>query len=119
MIGLITLGRKPTGKRRAGNPHAAFEVAKAGNEAMGRTEAPGIDESPGNSYSPIPNTTAPVLGPSTEGFDTKICRKRRRCWKSYMKAEIRQPKGVLSGFFSTPKAKTSYPYAFNLKDFSI
>jgi len=37
---------------------------------MGRTEAPGYGESPGNSYSPIPNVTAPVLDPTTEGFDT-------------------------------------------------
>ena len=36
---------------------------------MGRTEAPGIGESPGNSYSPIPNATAPALDPTTEGFD--------------------------------------------------
>ena len=70
VIGLITLGRKPPGKRRAGNPHAAFEAAGAGNGAMGRTEAPGIGESPGNSYSPIPNATAPALDPTTEGFDT-------------------------------------------------
>ena len=70
MIGLITLGRKPTGKRRAGNPHAAFEVAGAGNGAMGRTEAPGYGESPGNSYSPVPTATAPALDPTTEGFDT-------------------------------------------------
>jgi hypothetical protein len=69
-IGRITLGRKLPGKRRAGNPHAAFEVAGAGNGTMGRTEAPGYGESPGNSYSPIPNVTAPVLDPTTEGFDT-------------------------------------------------
>ena len=37
---------------------------------MGRTEAPGYGESPGNSYSPVPNATAPALDPTTEGFDT-------------------------------------------------
>jgi hypothetical protein len=31
MISLITLGVKSTGERSAGNPHAAFDVAGAGN----------------------------------------------------------------------------------------
>jgi hypothetical protein len=35
-IGPITLGVKQTGERRAGNPHAAFEVAEAGNVAWSR-----------------------------------------------------------------------------------
>jgi hypothetical protein len=30
-IGLMTLDRKTTGKRSAGNPHAAFDEAGAGN----------------------------------------------------------------------------------------
>ncbi len=34
MIGLITLGAKQAGKRSAGNPHAAFDVAGAGNVIM-------------------------------------------------------------------------------------
>ena len=34
MIGLITLDVKQTGKRSAGNPHAAFDVAGAGNVTM-------------------------------------------------------------------------------------
>ena len=33
MIGPITLGVKQTGERSAGNPHAAFDVAGAGNVA--------------------------------------------------------------------------------------
>ena len=33
-LGLITLGMKRAGKRSAGNPHAAFDVAGAGNVAM-------------------------------------------------------------------------------------
>jgi hypothetical protein len=45
MIGLITLGVKRTGKPSAGNLHAGFDVAGAGNEAMGRIEAPAIGES--------------------------------------------------------------------------
>ena len=34
MIGPITLDMKRTGKRSAGKPHAAFDVAGAGNVAM-------------------------------------------------------------------------------------
>ena len=45
MIGPITLGAKRTGKPSAGNPHAGFDVAGAGNGAMGWTEAPAIGES--------------------------------------------------------------------------
>ena len=44
-IGLITLGAKRTGKLSAGNPHAGFDVAGAGNGAMGRIEAPARCES--------------------------------------------------------------------------
>jgi len=40
MLGLIILGEKCAGKRSAGNPHAAFDVAGAGNGATAsRTEA--------------------------------------------------------------------------------
>src|SRR6266567_6223996 len=35
-IGPITLGAKQTGERRAGNPHAAFDEAGAGNVAWSR-----------------------------------------------------------------------------------
>src|SRR6516162_7341789 len=35
-IGPITLGAKQTGERRAGNPHAAFDVAGTGNVAWSR-----------------------------------------------------------------------------------
>src|SRR5215475_10457805 len=35
-MGPINLGVKQTGERRAGNPHAAFEVAGAGNVAWSR-----------------------------------------------------------------------------------
>ena len=33
-IGPISLGAKQTGERRAGNPHAAFDVAGIGNVSM-------------------------------------------------------------------------------------
>src|SRR5215211_7356594 len=35
-IGPISLGAKQTGERRAGNPHAAFDVAGTGNVAWSR-----------------------------------------------------------------------------------
>src|SRR5258705_6595394 len=35
-IGPISLGAKQTGERRAGNPHAAFDVAGVGNVAWAR-----------------------------------------------------------------------------------
>lgn len=35
MIGPINLGEKLSGKRSAGNPHAAFDVAGAGNVSQG------------------------------------------------------------------------------------
>ena len=44
-IGLITLDAKRAGKPSAGNLHAGFDVAGAGNGAMGRIEAPAIGES--------------------------------------------------------------------------
>ena len=45
LIGRITLGMKRAGVRSAGNPHAAYDVAEAGNGVKGRTEAPGDGES--------------------------------------------------------------------------
>lgn len=42
MIGLITLGTKQAGKRSAGNPHAPFERAGAGN-GVTLTTAPVLD----------------------------------------------------------------------------
>src|SRR6266513_4948619 len=35
-IGPISLGAKQTGEHRAGNPHAAFDVAETGNVAWSR-----------------------------------------------------------------------------------
>ena len=61
MIGLITLDTKQTGKRNAGNPHAAFDVAGAGNVAMAaglRATAKAVETSP------EPKVCAPVLDPT-------------------------------------------------------
>lgn len=41
LIGHINLWVKLTGKRSAGNLHAAFDEAEAGNGAKGWIEAPG------------------------------------------------------------------------------
>jgi hypothetical protein len=54
---------KLTGKRSAGNPHAAFDKAGAGNVTMGaglRPMAKAMDEPPD------PNVRAPVLDPTCE-----------------------------------------------------
>ena len=45
LIGRITLGMKRAGVRSAGNPHAAYDVAEAGDGVKGRTEAPEDGES--------------------------------------------------------------------------
>jgi len=63
MIGLITLDRKQTGERSAGKPHAAFDVAGAGNVAMAaglRATAKAVETSP------EPKVCAPVLDPTCE-----------------------------------------------------
>ena len=53
LIGHITLGAKRAGVRRAGNPHAAYDVAGAGNGTMERTEAPAEGESRRQQLPPI------------------------------------------------------------------
>ena len=63
MIGPITLGMKQTGKRSAGKPHAAFDVAGVGNVTMvaGLRSLAKAMESP-----PAPNVRAPALDPTDE-----------------------------------------------------
>jgi hypothetical protein len=60
-IGLITLDEKQTGKRNAGNPHVAFDVAGVGNVAMvaGMRASAKVLASP-----PGPTARAPVLDPT-------------------------------------------------------
>jgi hypothetical protein len=61
MRGPITLGAKRAGKPGAGDPHAGFDVAGAGDVAMGaglRPEAKAEDEPPD------PTVRAPVLDPT-------------------------------------------------------
>lgn len=64
MIGPITLDMKQTGKRSAGKPHAAFDVAGAGNVTMvaGLRANTKVGESP-----PVPTVCAPVLDPTFGG----------------------------------------------------
>jgi hypothetical protein len=64
-IGPITLGVKRTRKPSAGNLHAGFDVAGAGNGAMGRIEAPANGESCRKQRLPVPKTTAPVPDPTS------------------------------------------------------
>ena len=63
MIGPITRGMKQAGKRSAGNPHAAFDVAGAGNVTMvaGLRSTTKVMELP-----PVPNVRAPALDPTDE-----------------------------------------------------
>ncbi len=62
-IGLITLGVKPLGKRSAGKPHAAFDVAGAGN---GATDDPTRARREKSRTQPrdILRATAPALDPT-------------------------------------------------------
>ena len=64
MIGPITLAAKQAGKRSAGKPHAAFDVAGAGNVAMatGLRSIAKVMESP-----PAPTVRAPAPDPTDEG----------------------------------------------------
>ena len=60
----ITLDMKQTGKRSAGKPHAAFDVAGAGDVTMTaglRTRAKAME------LPPTPNVRAPALDPTLEG----------------------------------------------------
>lgn len=68
MIGLITLNVKQTGKRSAGKPRAAFDVAGAGNVAMVvgmRSKAKAME------LPPTPTVRAPGLDPTCERLRVK------------------------------------------------
>lgn len=63
MIGLKTLDTKQAGERSAGKPHAAFDVAGAGNVVMAaglRATAKAVETSP------EPKVCAPVLDATWE-----------------------------------------------------
>jgi hypothetical protein len=63
MIGPITLDMKQTGKRSAGNPHATFDVAGAGNATMAaglRAIAKAME------IPPMPTVRAPAPDPTDE-----------------------------------------------------
>ena len=57
-------GTKSTGKRSAGNPHAPFDVAGAGNGDMVRLRHRHWRK-PSATATPLPNSTAPALDPTT------------------------------------------------------
>src|SRR6516165_9115012 len=71
-IGPITLEVKQTGERSAGNLHAAFDVAGAGNAARSRycDTRRRKGETTGNTN--IDLTGAPVLDPTCEGLRVKF-----------------------------------------------
>ncbi len=63
LIGPISLVMK----RSAGNPHAAYDVAGAGNRIKVRSEAPASCESRRQQLIPMPKVTAPALDPTQRG----------------------------------------------------
>jgi hypothetical protein len=70
-IGPINLDEKLLGKRSAGNPHAAFGEAGAGNVTKGaglRTAAKAADNPP------VPKVSAPVLDPTVQVLISSVRR---------------------------------------------
>ena len=63
-IGLITLGEKCAGARSAGNPHAACEVAGAGNE-LTEWLVRHSQRKRGETDRPVLRSIAPVLDPTS------------------------------------------------------
>ncbi len=63
MRGPITLGTKRTGKPGAGEPHAGFDVAGAGDVVMGAGLRPTAKAVEGP---PDPKANAPALDPTDE-----------------------------------------------------
>src|ERR1019366_911216 len=72
LIGPITLDAKHAGKRSAGNPHAPFDVAGAGNVKM--AAGPASAKTP--EHPPAPKVGAPVLDPYRRAFTTSGMWKR-------------------------------------------
>ena len=75
VIGPITLGEKCAGKRSAGNPHAAFDVAGAGNVTTGaglRPTAKAVDGPPD------PTVRAPALDPTEQRRNPHSAARRLR-----------------------------------------
>jgi len=64
-IGLITLDEKCAGARSAGNPHAACEVAGAGNELTDRLVRHS-QRKRGETDRPVLRSIAPVLDPTRD-----------------------------------------------------
>jgi len=63
MIGPITLDMKQAGKRSAGKPHAAFDVAGAGNVTMAAGLRP---TAKAMEVPPAPTVRAPAPDPTDE-----------------------------------------------------
>jgi hypothetical protein len=68
-IGPITPGTKQTGKRSAGKPHAAFDVAGAGNVTM----VPGLRSiAKAMGVPPAPTVRAPAPDPTCERLGVRL-----------------------------------------------
>jgi hypothetical protein len=100
MIGPITPGMKPTGKRSAGNPHAAFDVAGAGNVTMvaGLRSTTKVMELP-----PAPTVRAPALDPTDEREqETELCQTGLRRARESKPISHREAKATAAVLDSTP-----------------
>src|SRR4051812_11005274 len=108
MIGPITLGMKRTGKPGAGDPHAGFDEARAGDVTMGaglRPRAKAMDEPPD------PTVRAPVLDPTGGGGGWK----RSRCRLTVTAVanghlnEPRHKPRTSSAAYPTRRSRTPWP----------
>src|SRR5215204_5885390 len=72
-IGPISLGAKQTGERRAGNPHAVFDVAGIGNVALAigpKLPRPSSTLPSATTHSRRPATRGPTPRPTRNRFYT-------------------------------------------------
>src|SRR5258705_8153942 len=71
-IGPITLDVKQTGERSAGNPHAAFDVAGAGNAARRDSVTPANEKARNKENKPRPKPARQSSTPPGRGSRRKI-----------------------------------------------
>jgi hypothetical protein len=110
VIGLITLGMKQTGKRSAGKPHAAFDVAGVGNVTMvaGLRSIAKEMELP-----PAPTVRAPAPDPTRERLEVRLLRptrldeqaRRKNTTKSKVRAKVEHVFRILKRCFGFDKVR--------------
>ena len=103
LIGPITLDAKHAGKRSAGDPHAPFDVAGAGNVTM----AAGPASAKTLEHPPAPEVGAPVLDPTDE-LDVET-----EQWSGYLGTANRKGRQQRSSIYS--HRATSRLYLFCLQ----